>query len=149
MIITASQESLMPSYIGIDFGLTNIGIAVGQSITCTASALKTLHNTTKFSWEQLDEIIKQWQPEAIVIGRPLTEEGLEQLTTKQAHNFAKKLKKRYKLPIHEIDERYSSMAAQEEFAQARSMGNAKRKHSHNLDAHAAKNILQRYLDSLL
>ena len=139
----------MPSYIGIDFGLANIGVSVGQSITKTAAALKTIHVKHKFSWDELDNIIKQWQPKAIIIGRPLTEDGQEQLTTKQAHNFANKLKHRYKLPIHEVDERYSSMAAQEEFAQARATGNAKRKHGKKLDAHAAKNILQRWLDTLL
>lgn len=138
----------MPSYIGIDFGLANIGISIGQSITKTAAALKTIHVKNKFSWDELDAIIKQWQPKAIIVGRPLTEDGQEQLTTKQAHKFANKLHARYKLPIHEIDERYSSMAVQEEYAQARASGNAKRKHSKNLDAHAAKNILQRWLDTL-
>ncbi len=139
----------MHSYIGIDFGLKNTGVAVGQSITKTASALKTIHIKNKFSWDELDEIITKWQPKAIIIGRPLTEDGKEQLTTKQAHNFANKVKNRYKLPVYEVDERYSSMAVQEEFAQARAMGNAKRKHGKSLDAHAAKNILQRYLDTLL
>ncbi len=137
----------MPSYIGIDFGLANIGVSVGQSITKTASALKTIHVNKKFTWGELDAIIEQWQPQAIIIGRPLTEDGKEQQSTKQAHNFANKMKHRYKLPICEVDERYSSMAVQDEFAQARSLGNAKRKHSKNLDAHAAKNILQRWLDT--
>ena len=136
------------SYIGIDFGLRNIGIAVGQSITGTAAALKTIHVKNKFNWDELDEIIKQWQPSAIIIGKPLTEEGKEQLATKQAHNFAKKLLNRYKIPTHEVDERYSSMQAQDAFADARRQGNAKRKHSKNLDAHAAKNILQRWLNTL-
>jgi len=137
----------MHNYIGIDYGLANIGIAIGQSITKTASALKTIHVNQNFSWDELDEIIQQWKPSAIIIGKPLTEDGKEQLTTKQTHNFAKKLKKRYQLPIHEVDERYSSMLAQDEFAQARKQGNAKRKHSSNLDAHAAKHILQRWFDS--
>ncbi len=139
----------MPNYIGIDYGLVNIGVAVGQSITKTASALKTIRVKNKFSWDELDKIINQWQPKAIIIGRPLTEDGQEQLTTRQAHNFANKVKNRYKIPIHEVDERYSSMAVQEEFAQARAMGNAKRKHGKSLDAHAAKNILQRFLDTLI
>ena len=139
----------MHSYIGIDFGLKNIGISVGQSITKTAAALKTIHINKKFTWDELDEIINKWQPKAIIIGRPLTEDGQEQLTTKQAHNFANKVKDRYKLPVYEVDERYSSMAVQEEFAQARAIGNAKRKHGKSLDAHAAKNILQRFLDTLL
>ena len=137
----------MHNYIGIDFGLANIGIAIGQSITKTASALKTIHTSKQFNWDELDEVIKQWQPAAIIIGKPLDEDGQEQLTTKQAHNFAKKLIRRYHLPVHEVDERYSSLQAQDEFASARKLGNAKKKHSKNLDAHAAKNILQRWLDS--
>jgi len=141
----------MPSYIGIDYGLRNIGIAIGQSITATASALTTLtlHKGKKFTWDEFDKIMKQWQPQAIIIGLPLTEEGNEQLISKQSRNFAKKLKQRYSIEVHEVDERYSSMQAQEDFAHARHQGHAKRKHSHNLDAHAAKNILQRWLDTQL
>jgi len=138
----------MPNYIGIDYGLTNVGIAIGQSITGTAAALKTIKVNKKFNWEALDEIIKQWQPEAIIIGLPLTEDGKEQLITKQTRNFNKKVINRYNLPVHEVDERYSSMQAQEAFAEARKIGNAKRKGSQKLDSHAAKNILQRWLDNL-
>ena len=137
----------MPNFIGIDYGNANMGIATGQSITKTASALKTINVKQPFNWHELDEIINQWQPEAIIIGLPLTEDGEQQLISKQAHNFAKKMKNRYQLPIHEVDERYSSMQAQDDFSQARYQGNAKRKHSKNLDAHAAKNILQRWLDN--
>jgi putative Holliday junction resolvase len=136
-------------YIGIDFGLRNIGVAVGQTITKTARALKTIHIKNTFNWLELDEIIKQWQPSAIIIGKPLTEQGQQQLATKQAHNFAKKVKQRYQLSVHEVDERYTSISAQQDFADARKSGMAKRKHGENLDAHAAKNILQRWLDNLL
>jgi putative Holliday junction resolvase len=135
------------SYIGIDFGLANIGIALGQSITGMSAALKTIHvKNKKFTWHELDEIMQQWRPAAFVIGLPLTEDGEEQLITKQTRNFAKKLIIRYKIPVHEMDERYSSLQAQEDFADARKQGNAKKKHAKNLDAHAAKNILQRWLD---
>ena len=136
-------------YIGIDFGLANIGIAIGQTITGQASALKTIHTNHKFDWHELDEIINQWQPEAIIIGKPLTEDGQQQLATKQAHNFAKKVRQRYKIEVHEVDERFSSMQAQQDFAEARKHGKAKRKHGKNLDAHAAKNILQRWLNEIL
>lgn len=135
------------SYIGIDFGMVNIGIALGQSITGMSAALKTIHvKNKKFTWTELDNIMQQWRPAAIVIGLPLTEDGEEQLITKQTRNFAKKLIIRYRVPVHEQDERYSSMQAQEDFAIARRQGNAKRKHGNNLDSHAAKNILQRWLD---
>ncbi|MEZ5495834.1 MAG: Holliday junction resolvase RuvX [Gammaproteobacteria bacterium] len=139
---------LNQTFIGIDFGLANTGIAVGQTITATASALKTIHNQGKFNWEELDKIIQQWQPNAIVIGNPLTESGEEQETTRQVANFAKKVTSRYQLPVHLVDERFSSMLAQKEFAEARKSGNAKKKHAENLDSHAAKIILQRWLDSL-
>lgn len=136
------------TYIGIDFGLANIGIAVGQSITKTASALKTIHTNHKFTWDELDKIIQQWQPHAIIIGKPLTEDGQEQLATRQASNFAQKIRNRYEVEVFEVDERYSSMQAQADFATARKHGNAKKKHNRNLDAHAAKNILQRWLNEL-
>ncbi len=137
------------TYIGIDFGLANVGIAVGQSITGTASALSTIKVSKKSNWDKLDQIIKEWNPIAIIIGLPLTEDGKEQETTKQVNNFSKKLQNRYQLPVHKVDERYSSMHAQEEFAEARKSGRAKRKQSKDLDSHAAKIILQRWLDQLL
>lgn len=137
----------MPNYIGIDYGTVKMGVAIGQSITQTASALKTIKVKHPYNWQELDEIIKQWQPQAIIIGLPLTEDGQQQLISKQAHNFAKKLHNRYNLPIHEMDERFSSMQAQDDFSQARNIGNAKRKQGKNLDAHAAKNILQRWLEN--
>jgi len=137
----------MPSFIGIDYGNNNMGIATGQSVTQTASALKTIRVNHPFNWDELDKIIKQWHPQAIIIGLPLTEDGQQQLISKQANNFAMKMKKSYQLPIHEVDERYSSMQAQDDFSHARNQGNAKRKHAKNLDAHAAKNILQRWLDN--
>jgi len=137
------------SYIGIDFGLVNMGIALGQSITGMAAALKTIHvKNKKFKWKDLDEIIRQWQPAAIIIGLPLTEDGQQQLSTRQAHNFANKLIERYRIPVHEVDERYSSMQAQDDFSEARKQGHAKKKQQKNLDSHAAKNILQRWLDTL-
>lgn len=136
------------TYIGIDFGLANTGIAVGQSITSTATALKTIRNKDRFNWDELDAVIRQWNPDAVIIGHPLTEDGQEQETSRQAANFAKKVESRYNIPVHLVDERYSSMHAQHEFAQARQSGYAKRKHSENLDSHAARIILQRWLDSL-
>lgn len=136
------------SFIGLDFGLVNTGVAVGQSITSTSSALKTIISSGKFNWTELDSIIKQWQPTAIVVGNPLTEDGENQEFGNQVKNFAKKLKDRYNLPVHMVDERYTSMHAQQDFADARKSGNAKRKHAKNLDSHAAKIILQRWLDML-
>lgn len=137
----------MPNYIGIDYGLVNIGIAVGQSITNTAAALSTIHQHKGINWQQLDQIIQQWLPAAIIIGKPVDEDGKPQPMTKLAHDFANKIYQRYQIPVHEMDERYSSMQAQDAFANARKQGNAKRKHGKNLDAHAAKVILQRWLDS--
>ena len=137
------------TYIGIDFGLANIGIAVGQTITKTASALATIKVGNKLNWALLDQTIKEWQPTALIIGLPLTEDGKEQETTRQVKNFSKKLHNRYQIPIYQVDERYSSMHAQEDFANARKIGSAKRKQSKDLDSHAAKIILQRWLDQLL
>jgi putative Holliday junction resolvase len=137
------------TFIGIDFGLANIGIAVGQSITGTASALKTIRVGRKLDWNEMDQIYQQWKPIAFVIGLPLTEDGEEQESTRQVINFSKKLQSRYQLPVHKMDERYSSMDAQSEFSNARKFGNAKRKHAKDLDSHAAKIILQRWLDQLL
>lgn len=132
--------------IGVDFGLKNIGLAVGQTLTSTASALKTIKYRKPFNYTELDVVIKQWQPDKIIMGLPLTEDGEPQKISKIVEAFAQQLTQRYQIPIEFMDERYSSMEAQAEFASARASGMVKRKGAQNLDSLAARTILQRWLD---
>ncbi|MFK5985165.1 MAG: Holliday junction resolvase RuvX [Pseudomonadota bacterium] len=99
--------------IGLDYSRRKIGVATGQTLTNTASALTTVMNLEagKINWGKLDEIISQWHPVALVVGLPLDMDGSEQATTKAARQFGKQLEKRYSQTIHFMDERLSSREA--------------------------------------
>ena len=86
--------------IGFDFGTTKIGIAIGQTITQTARPLITIKaKKGKPNWAELDQIIKEWQPVALVVGRPVHMDGTEQEMTEKADKFTRQLQNQYHLPL--------------------------------------------------
>ena len=99
-------------YWGFDFGMKYIGVAVGQTLTQSATPLTTL--TAKDGipdWEQIDALIQTWQPQLLIVGLPLNMDGSEQAITHVAKRFAKRLAHRFQLPVQHIDERLTSVDA--------------------------------------
>lgn len=95
--------------LGFDFGLKYIGVAVGQSITQTASPLETLLAKDGIpNWEDIQILITRWQPTELIVGVPLNMDGSTQRMTHCAKRFIHRLQDYYKLPVHEVDERLSS-----------------------------------------
>ena len=132
--------------LGFDYGLRRIGVAVGQRITGTASAVAVLRNTdTGPDWPACDALLKTWRPQAIVVGLPLARDGDEQPMTHAARAYAEQLGARYQLPVHLVDERFTSRAADSAFAEARRAGVARRKDAAMLDAQAARRIVEQWL----
>jgi len=71
-------------YLGFDYGHKRIGIAVGQGITRTAQALKTVHNKNQvIDWQVIEAFIKEWQPAALVVGLPLRSDGSDSASTRR------------------------------------------------------------------
>lgn len=98
----------MSTLLGFDFGTEKVGVAVGQRVTCSARALTRIGPR---DWEALDALIAEWQPEALVVGLPLAEDGAEQPLTRRVQRYARALAQRSRLPVYTCDERYSSLAA--------------------------------------
>jgi putative Holliday junction resolvase len=122
--------------LAFDYGTHRIGVALGNGLIGHARALEIIDTPQKVKrFARIEELIVQWQPEALVVGLPLTPDGGEQLATRQARRFANQLEGRYGLPVTLVDERGSSLQAQE------IVGNAPD------DAVAAAIILQRYFDA--
>lgn len=97
---------------GFDFGMKHIGVAIGQSITGSATPLTALLAKDGIPhWDDIQSLIDEWHPEAIVVGIPLNMDGTEQPLTLAAKRFANRLKARFKLPVHPVDERLSSWEA--------------------------------------
>lgn len=121
--------------LGFDFGMKRIGVAVGQTITQTANPLTILKALDGVpQWEQVQNLIDQWQPQALIVGIPLNMDGTEQNTTKAAKRFANKLHGRFRLPVHHVDERLTSIEAKK-----------LTKKTAPLDAVAAKLIVETWL----
>lgn len=132
--------------LGFDYGLRRIGVAVGQRITGTASAVAVLRNADSGpDWTACDALLKTWRPDALIVGLPLARDGQEQPMTQAARAYANALEGRYRLPVHFADERFTSRAADAEFAAARRAGLARRKDAAMLDAQAARRIVEQWL----
>lgn len=107
------KQAMPDIIIGLDYSRRKIGVATGQTLTNTATALTTIINLDggKINWEQLDEIMAQWKPVHLVVGLPIDMDGNEQATTIAAKAFARQLQKRYAIAINFMDERLSSREA--------------------------------------
>ena len=129
--------------LGFDFGSKRIGVAVGQTITQSATPLKTLNaNQGEPNWDEIKTIIQQWQVSELVVGLPLNMNGSEQAITHAARAFAKQLAERFKLPVHEIDERLSTVEAREQVFAAGGFKALKKK---QIDGVAAVLILEQWM----
>lgn len=131
--------------LGIDFGQKRIGFAVGQTLTRLANPLATVNNDGAF-WQTLKHQIEQWNISQIVLGLPLDMAGKEQEITRQVKNFSKKVQQHTQLPVHFVDERLTSFAAERQFKESRQSNLSKAKDKSQIDAMAAQIILQSWLD---
>lgn len=101
--------------LGFDFGTRSIGVAVGQSLTGSASLLSSLKARDGIpDWDQLATLLQDWQPAQLVVGLPLNMDGTEQPLTQRARKFANRLHGRYGLPVVLQDERLTTVEARTE-----------------------------------
>ena len=127
--------------IGFDFGLRRIGVAVGQTITQTATPVAIVKSKDgKPDWEHITGLFNQWSPVAILVGLPMRLNGEEQALTQPARKFGQRLSGRYNRPIFYIEEQLSSIEAEARAMKTKNMA----KH---LDDHAAQIILQNWLQA--
>lgn len=98
--------------LGFDYGTKQIGVAVGQMITRQARELCNLKAQDGIPrWEQIEALIKEWQPDALVVGLPLNMDGTPSDMCVRAEKFARRLNGRFNLPVHTHDERLTTFAA--------------------------------------
>jgi len=128
--------------LGFDFGMKRIGVAVGQTITKSATPLETLQAKNGIpNWILMDKLVKKWVPDAFVVGIPLNMDGTEQPLTQQARQFANSLQTRFDLPIYEMDERLTTKDAKESLF---NKGGYKALRDGQVDSIAAQLILQNW-----
>ena len=129
--------------LAFDFGLKRIGVAIGTRLNGRLAAARPLTvidaeaNDARFA--AIGALVAEWRPARLVVGRPLNEDGTPHEMTARCERFADQLRGRFRLPVEAVDERYSSLAA-EEALRERGLGWKQRKAA--LDAEAALILLQ-------
>jgi putative holliday junction resolvase len=118
--------------LAFDFGEKRIGLAVGNTITKTAEALKIIQEKNQDEkFKAIEALIQEWRPQLLVVGLPTHPDGAEHEMTLKAKRFGNQLHGRFQKEVVWVDERYTSVSVQD--------GN---------DDLAAQLILQQYLDTL-
>lgn len=127
--------------IAFDYGTRFIGVAVGQSITRTASPLSALPAKDGIpNWDQIAALLKEWQPQRLVVGLPLNMDGTPSEMSQRAEKFARRLHGRFGLPVETWDERLSSYEARGEML-ARDRGNRDFR-ERGVDSESARLVLE-------
>jgi putative holliday junction resolvase len=123
------------TFLAFDFGLKRTGVAVGNRMLRTATPQPTIKAEGDARLVQVELRVREWQPDALVVGVPFHPDGASHDNTARAKKFARQLRGRLKLPVYEVDERYSTTEAL--------AGGAS-----DADAGAACVILEQFLRSL-
>ncbi len=137
----AGNRSLM----GFDFGTKSIGVATGQELTGSASPLTSLKaNEGIPDWAQIEKLLKEWQPDLLIVGLPLNMDGTEQEITQRARKFGQRLHGRFGFKVEFKDERLTTTDAKArlfEHGGYRALGKSR------VDAVSAQLILESWMES--
>jgi len=132
--------------LAFDFGLARIGVASGNLLTGTANPVATLAVGARLPWNDIDQVIDEWQPDRIVVGMPSTDTSSP--LVQRITSFADQLRQRYSLPVETVDESHTSVEAAEILREERASGTRRRKVSRGtIDRHAACLIAIRWMQN--
>lgn len=135
MSVRPAAMSSTSSFLAFDFGAKRVGVAVGNALTRSAQPLRTIAAEGDLRFAAIARLIDEWRPDALVVGVPFHPDGAGHENTARARRFARQLHGRFRLRVHEVDERYSTTEAQAAGAR-------------DLDAASAAVILDQFLRSL-
>ena len=131
--------------IAIDFGLRNLGIAVGNTVSNTARPLTVMRaRDGKPDWEALTSLLAEWQPDRVLVGHPLNMDGTESEMGLRAKKFSRQVEGRLSITVTMVDERLSSREAK---ALAREAGHPGDFSNEPVDDQAAAIILTTWLNT--
>ena len=131
----ASTAASVQCFLGFDYGSRRVGVAVGNSLLRRAQPLRTLALQGEARLAAIDALVGEWRPDALVVGVPFHPDGAEHDNTRRARRFGRQLHGRFRLPVNEVDERYSTTEALAEGAA-------------DVDAASAAVILDQFLRQL-
>jgi putative Holliday junction resolvase len=137
--------------LGFDYGTRRIGVAVGQTISASATPLEVLTSRDERpDWHGIERLVREWSPDAAVVGLPFEMDGTEVDWSPRVHRFARQIEGRFGLIVHLVDERLSSIDACRSMAAGRPAGKTRRAgvprdRRRPVDALAAALILETWL----
>lgn len=130
---------------GVDFGTISIGFAIGQTLTGTANPVAAVKAKDGVpNWQDVEKLIKEWQPDLVVVGLPLNMDGTEQPMTARAKKFANRLHGRFGVQVTTHDERLTTVDAKADLFAAGGYRNLKKG---NVDAKSAAVILESWFEA--
>mgnify|MGYP001765282663 CR=1 FL=1 len=98
-------------FLAFDFGTRRVGVAVGNLLLRQAQPLKTVAAEGDARWAAIGALVAEWQPDALVVGVPFHPDGAAHENTQRARRFGRQLHGRFRLPVYEVDERYTTTDA--------------------------------------
>jgi len=141
------EASACHTLLALDYGQKRIGIAVGTTLTGTSHPLATVRNRRDGTdWDHLGQLIRTWEPEALVLGLPLHADGSSHALSEEVRRFARQLEGRFRLKVYLVDEHLTSWEAAQALTVQRQQGRRRRIRREEIDAGAAQRILQDFLE---
>ncbi len=132
--------------LAFDFGLVQIGVAVGNTLLRSTQPLAILRAREGIpDWQALEQLVREWQPDLLLVGDPLNMDGSDSALCERARKFARRLHGRLGLPVIMVDERLTSFEAKQVSREQGHKGNYKRR---PIDSQAAELVLQSWLNGL-
>jgi len=101
----------LQTFVAFDFGMKRTGVATGNRMLRTATPQGSIQAEGDARFVPIEKTLRDWQPDALVVGVPFHPDGAEHENTRRARRFARQLHGRFKLPVFEVDERYSTTEA--------------------------------------
>ena len=145
---TETQKTKKIRLLAFDFGLKRIGAATGNTVTGTTQALSTVPARDGVpDWNTMRALIDEWRPDVLLVGLPLDMDGGEGTMCELARNFGAYLGRQFRLPVEFVDERLTSVGADNLIRQPLAPGKRpSMKRIAAKDNLAAELILQTYLE---
>ena len=110
--MTTGPARAVQSFLAFDFGVKRVGVATGNSLMKSAQPLRTLALEGDARFQAIEALIREWAPDALVVGVPFHPDGAEHDNTQRARRFGRQLHGRFRLAVHEVDERYTTVDAE-------------------------------------
>ncbi len=136
----------MATILAFDFGLQRTGVAVGNTLTGSATPECTLQSKNDTpNWDEITKLIEDWKPEKIIVGMPTELDGSENPLQKKVIRFSNQLNGRYNIPVEHENEQFSSIEAAQRLKQLRQSGRKQKIKKQEVDKIAASIILETWM----